>query len=109
MVLVTHNQTTYECMSAIKGSNYVHLLDANSNLIVAFDGVIDFSDFTIYGGDWSAPTATNSGFIATIGDDKVIRASGRRGSDIPTIQVSTADLTAGSSQLDTGKFYFVYE
>lgn len=109
MVIVTYNATNYECMSAIKGNNYVHLLDANNNLIAAFDGVVDFSSFTIYGGDWSTPTPVDNSFIATVGDDKVIRASSRRGSDIPNIQISTTDITAGSSPLDTGKFYFVYE
>ena len=108
MVLVTYGQTTYECSQAIKGPDYVHLMNEDNELIVAFDGITDFSDFSIYG-EWSNPTAVDNCRLAAVGDDRVIRPGSRRGSEIPVIQVSTVDLVPESSPLPTGTFYFVYE
>ena len=78
---VTYLGTTYPCAKALKGADYIHLLDSNGCMIVAFDGIKDFSGFTI-DTDWTAPTPEGECYIAVIGDDGVIRKGGHRCCDI---------------------------
>lgn len=51
MAIVTYLGESYECSRALKGSDYIHLLDANNEMIAAFDGVTSFDDFYISDGD----------------------------------------------------------
>ena len=88
---VTYLGTTYPCAKALKGDDYIHLLDSNGVLIVAFDGIKDFSGFTI-DTDWTAPTPNNECYIAVIGDDGVVRKGGHRCCDIPFADVEEIDI-----------------
>lgn len=67
--VITYDGQQYTCEKAIKGSNYIHLLDANNNLIAAFDGIVDFSAFTLTSGAWLLAPSSETSPIATIGDD----------------------------------------
>lgn len=46
MATLTFNGESFTVDHAVKGGDYIHGYDANGVLIVAFDGVTDFSDFT---------------------------------------------------------------
>ena len=48
---------SFDCATAIKGEDYIHLLDANGILIVSFEGVADFTHFTLVNGEYTTPTA----------------------------------------------------
>lgn len=113
MITVTYNNVGYECNVALKGSDYLHLLDADGKCTVAFDGVTDFTKFIITGGGWTTPTTADDSYLVTIGDDGSIRKGSHKSSEIadkaPAYTYGTADLTAGTSQLATGRLYFVYE
>lgn len=83
MPVVTYNGIeTYDCAKAIMGDTYIHLLDAYGNMIVAFDGIVDFNVFEISGGDWTVPTSDNNCFVAVIREDGTLGKGGHRCSDI---------------------------
>jgi hypothetical protein len=57
-MFVTAYGTRYDCARAVKGSDYIRLYDAAGTLIASFDGIADFSGYTIEGGTWEAPLPT---------------------------------------------------
>lgn len=113
MATVTYNGASYACDKALKGTDFIHLLDANGNLTHAFDGVADFTKFTISGGSWTTPAEADDCYLATIGEDGRMQKSSHKSSEIgdkaPAYTYGTTDLTAGTSELATGRLYFVYE
>lgn len=72
---VTFNGNTYSCAVAYKGPDYVHLVDSNGVMIVAFDGVSDFSGFSIANGNWSAPSEKNCCIAVFHEDGTLVRGS----------------------------------
>lgn len=72
MATVTYNNESFSCTTALKGADYIHLLDGNGNMIAAFDGITDFSGFTITDGSWATPTALKDSYMAVVRDDGVI-------------------------------------
>lgn len=59
MITVTHGGASYECAIAVKCTydGYIKLYDENGVELVAFNGITDFSDYTISGGSFSDPCA----------------------------------------------------
>ena len=57
MPTLTYLEESFDCATAIKGEDYIHLLDENGILIVSFEGVADFTHFTLVNGEYTAPTA----------------------------------------------------
>lgn len=55
METLTFNGTQYTVDHAAKGTDYIHGYDADGVLVVAFDGVTDFSGFT-YSGSYMTPS-----------------------------------------------------
>lgn len=84
MITVTYLGESYECSKALKGADYIHLLDSEGCMVAAFDGITDFSGFTI-DGDWTTPTPENDCYLAVMGDDGVIRKGGHKCCDIGNI------------------------
>lgn len=82
-MIVSFCGVNYECAKALKGSNYVHLLDTNGKIIAAFDGVSNFSGFVISGGSWSTPKTENSCFLAVVREDGTVVKSSVSCGDIP--------------------------
>lgn len=72
MANVTFNGTTFACATAIKGSNYIHLLDADGCIIVAFEGVKSFTPFSISNGSWVTPTEDNKCPVAVMREDGTV-------------------------------------
>ena len=75
MPKVTHCGATYECAVAIKGSNFVRLVDANDKVLAYFGGVSDFSVFTISDGDWTDEEAPDNCYVAIMHEDGTIGKS----------------------------------
>ena len=75
MATVTYNNESFICTTALKGTDYIHLLDASGHMIVAFDGVVDFSGFSISDGDWTSPRDVDLCSIAVIEDDGTLGES----------------------------------
>ena len=69
MATVTHLGVDYSCTTALKGDDYVHLLNEKGKILVAFEGVSDFSDFSIKGGSWVTPTPEADCYVAVRKDD----------------------------------------
>lgn len=82
MALVTHQDKEYSCTTAIKGEDYIHLLDEDGELRTAFDGVSDFSGFSITDGDWTSPTPEEDCYVAVVKDDGTMGKGGHKCSDI---------------------------
>ena len=57
MPTLTYLGDSFDCATAIKGDDYIHLLDENGALIVSFEGVSDFSGFNLTNGEYTSPTA----------------------------------------------------
>lgn len=75
---------SFSCATAIKGNDYIHLLDDKGILIAAFDDISDFSGFTLEDGSYVSPTADHNCKIAVIRDDGTIGAGGHTCADIGT-------------------------
>lgn len=76
MATVTYLGESYECSVAIKGDDYIHLLDANGMMIAAFDGVTNFSNFIISGAAWYTPVSDDYCYVAVVRDDGTIGKGG---------------------------------
>ena len=104
MITVTFLGETYSCEVALKGADFIHLLDENGCMVAAFDGISDFSGFAISGGSWTSPTDADSCCIATIGEDGVPRKSGKKLCDMAGAKVVDVLPTT----LEPNTIYFVY-
>ena len=76
MPTLKYLEQTYDCEVAIKGSDYIHLLDDNGCMVASFDGITDFSAFTLQNGSYTTPTADHDCHIAVIRDDGTIGKGG---------------------------------
>lgn len=87
-MIVRHNITGKEitCDKAIRGDNYVHLLDAANNMFVAFENVTNFNAFTLTGGEWTYASNTDDCNIAVVGEDGVVRQSSKKCCDVATYE-----------------------
>ncbi len=88
MALVTYQDKKYSCTTAIKGEDYIHLLDEDGELRSAFDGISDFSGFSITEGDWTSPTPEKDCYVAVVKDDGEMGKGNHICSDIRTGIVS---------------------
>lgn len=96
MAIVTHFDKEYSCTTAIKGGDYVHLLNENGKMIVAFDGVTDFSSFSISEGTWKTPTPEHECCLAVVKDDGMMGKGGHKCSDVRTGTVAVANGGTGA-------------
>ena len=79
MASVIYDSTTYEYTRAIKGPDYLHLLDDNGCMLASFDSVSDFSLFKWgTGSTWEDATPDNECSVAVMGDDGVVRKGGHK-------------------------------
>lgn len=56
MPVVKYCDLSYSCSVAIKGNTFIELRDEADNAFCRFDGINDFSLFTITDGTWTGPT-----------------------------------------------------
>lgn len=82
MITVVHQSKAYTCQTAIRGADYIHLLDADGNMCTAFDGVTDFSSFLISGGTWTSPTEDHDCYVGVVRDDGSVGKGGHRCSEL---------------------------
>lgn len=105
MATVKYGDLSFWCDKAIKGENYLHLLDEAGEMKVAFDGIDDFSAFSITGGSWTEPTPEHECYVAVMKDDGTIGKGGHRCCDILTAEVCQSTPT----NLVEGKWYLIKE
>lgn len=82
MPTLNYQDIYIDCDKAIKGEDYIHLLDETGMLIARFDGIVDFSGFTLENGSYTDPTDDHDCYIAVIRDDGTIGKGGHKCSDI---------------------------
>lgn len=82
MASLTYLGDSYECSKAIKGADYIHLLDEHGNMVASFDGISDFSGFALSGCDYTVPTTDDNCFVAVVREDGTIGKGSHRCSDI---------------------------
>lgn len=85
MAKVTYLGESYECSVAFKGANYIHLIAADGNMVASFDGITNFSGFSISGGSWTTPASDDNCYIAVIREDGTIGKGGHRCSDVGSV------------------------
>lgn len=78
MITVVHQGKQYTCSVAIKGADYIHLLDENGCMCTAFDGVTDFSAFQVHNGDWTLPIEDHNCRVAVVREDGSVAIGGHR-------------------------------
>ena len=84
---------SYSCATAIKGTDYIHLLDETGMMVAAFDEIADFSGFTLENGSYTDPTAAQERLVAVVGDDGAVGRSEQRICDLATADHTHAALT----------------
>ena len=84
MATVNYLGESYSCATALKGDNYIHLLDSLGKMIAAFDGITNFDGFTISGGSWVTPTAESDCYLAVVKDDGTMGKGGQKCCDVVT-------------------------
>lgn len=87
MASLTYLGMTYDCVTAIKGADYIHLLDADGNMVVSFDGISDFSGFTLSGCEYTEPAADEDCFVAIVREDGTIGKGSHKCSDIGKVGI----------------------
>ncbi len=104
MITVTYRDIAYVCDKAIKGDNYIHLLDASGCMIAAFDGISNFDIFTISGGGWTTPSPDDECYLAVVREDGTVAKGGHKCNDVapnPRYQVTLASASSGWTQSDS--------
>lgn len=96
---------SYPCARALMGNDYIHLLDERGVMVTAFDGIVDFSGFTITDGEWETPKAEDDCYLAVIKEDGSIGKGGHRCCDIskPTLLASGSAAPNGTLQIADGQ------
>lgn len=96
---------SYPCARALMGNDYIHLLDERGVMVTAFDGVVDFSGFTIMDGEWETPVAEGDCYLAVIKEDGSISKGTHRCCDIstPTRLASGSAAPKGTLQIADGQ------
>ena len=82
MVILTYNNVTYECSVALKGADYIHLLNDAGIMTAAFDGVVDFSAFKLVEGTYTEPLSDDDCHVAVFREDGTLAKGGHRCRDI---------------------------
>lgn len=99
MAIVLFNGESFHCTTALKGADYIHLLDSNGAMTTAFDGITDFSGFTIEEGSWTTPTSPDNCRVAVIMDDGSIGkgsyTSGEIGAAVTSAKLADGAVTSG--------------
>lgn len=85
MATVTYLGESYECTTALQGTDYIHLLDKNGDMIAAFDGVSDLDAFEITGGEWVTPADANDCYLAVFREDGRVEKSNRKVCDVASV------------------------
>ena len=82
MATITYLGENYDCAVALLGSDYIHLINDSGDMIAAFDGITDFSAFTITDGDWTTPADADNCNLAVIQEDGTLGAGSHTCADI---------------------------
>jgi hypothetical protein len=112
MITVKIGSLTFEGAKAIKGSNYIRVLDSNDNLVASIDGITSFSGITISGGSWTTPAAASNCEVAVIMADGTVAKGNVKNCDILTntkaitLKSGTHYGTSLPSSGTTGQLFF---
>lgn len=101
MITVTYKDDTYECATALRGDNYIHLLDESNALIVIFEGIVDFSCFSIENGDWTYASDPDECLVAVIHTDGKVTAGSHKCKDITPTKTTSIVLTPHTAEWAT--------
>ncbi|MBO5706416.1 MAG: hypothetical protein J6S05_05405 [Bacteroidaceae bacterium] len=99
MPTLTYLGDEYSCATAIKGADYIHLLNEAGVMIAAFDEITDFSGFKLTNGSYTSPVADHDCYLAVLRDDGTIGRGGHKCSDIPQTAADVGALPIGGGTL----------
>ena len=107
---VTYNNKEYECTVALKRGSCAKLLDDAGSAIATFEGVKDYSLFTLSGGTWTDCPSTEDLTVPVLLPDGSILSSGKKlsevgGSKIFIKKIDLFDFTYNTRQPGTYSFH----
>ena len=115
MPTLTFYDQTFTCARAMKGADFVRLLDENGNIVFFADGITDFSSYVLDGGTWEIPLAVKGAKVtadATL-DAGVLKLVPVTNAKIETgLQitfVAPCDCTEVTSLSINGTAYYVFD
>lgn len=82
MITVSYCGTTITCTTAMKGDTFIHLLDDNNTPIAIFEGITDFSVFTISGGTWTASDSIDDCHLVVMRRDGTLAKCAKKLCDV---------------------------
>ncbi len=82
MITISCCGTSINCASAIKGDTFIHLLDENDNIVAVYEGITDFSRFTISGGSWTEAESENDCNLVVMRSDGTIAKVSKKLCDV---------------------------
>ena len=86
---------SYDCTTAIKGPDYIHLLDANGVMVATFDKITDFSSFALENGGYTSPTTDHNCYLTVTRDDGTFGKGSHTCADIErALNLTAADVGA---------------
>jgi hypothetical protein len=94
MAIVSYRNVTYHCSVAIKGDDYVHLMDSTGRLIAVFEGVHNFDAFSITDGDWEAPLDIGDCSVAIMRRDGIVVPGPHKCRDLAAVSAYSCVLYA---------------
>lgn len=107
MATLKFNDTSYIVDHAVKGDDYVHGYDESGVMLVAIEGIEDFSTVT-YDGTYMSPEFCAEeecnkvrSVVPVVEDGNMLQ--------ITNIYAGTTELDVGVSELPAGTLYLVYE
>ena len=89
MLTLKFMDESFDCATAIKGDNYIHLLNGDGKMIAAFDNITDFSEFTLENGAYTEPAADHDCYVAVVRDDGTLGKGGHKCSKIASKSTKT--------------------
>lgn len=99
MPKVTYCGATYDCTTAIKGDTYIRLLDENDSLIADFEGISDFSKFSISNGNWTSPENADDCYLVVMRRDGTLVKTTKKACDVASAaKLQGKSVTPGRSQ-----------
>lgn len=115
MPTLTFYDQTFTCARAMKGADFVRLLDENGNIVFFADGITDFSSYVLDGGSWETPLAVKG---AKVTADATLDAGVLKLTPVTNVKMETGlqitfiapcDCTEVKSLSINGTAYYVFD
>lgn len=112
MATVKYGDISISGAVAVKGSNYIHVLDSKGYIVGSIEGITSFDGISISDGSWASPTAASNCYVAVVMSDGTVAKGNVKNCDILTntkaitLKSGTHYGTSLPSSGTTGQLFF---